>query len=109
MLQTAGVHTIAEFSNTQVVDACAYIAANAIARLREAALAQENGWLDVVMPDYTRTHCVRQGNAVLEADASPDARVLESDDVNRLVRALLISGYTSARSGRVVGRSCRAR
>ena len=86
MLQTAGVHTIAEFSNTQVVDACAYIAADAIARLREAALAQENGWLDVVMPDYTRTDCVRQGNAVLEADASTDARVLESDDVNRLVR-----------------------
>ena len=57
MLQSAGVRTVADFSDTQAVDACGYIAADAVSRLREAALARENGWLDVALPDYSHTHC----------------------------------------------------
>ena len=39
MFETAQVRTVADLSNTQAVDACGYIAADAVAKLREAAWA----------------------------------------------------------------------
>ena len=53
-------------------------------RLREAALAQANGWHRVKLPVYARLECVDRGNQVLcKRDLD---RILDSDQVNRLVR-----------------------
>ena len=70
--------------NDQPLDACGYIAADAVCRLREAALAEANGWHRMKLPDYARLECVGRGNQVLcKRDLD---RILDSDQVNRLVR-----------------------
>ena len=112
MFETAQVRTVADLSNTQAVDACGYIGADAVSRLFQAALSNiesagtpatergdivaglanpateriRNAWVDAPLPDYATVHCIRRGALVLDARASDEARVLEADDVNRLVR-----------------------
>ena len=76
--------TTSELCNDQPVDACGYIAADAVCQLREAALAETNGWYTARLPDYSSTDCIHRGNAVLRKSA--EERVLDSDEVNRLVR-----------------------
>ena len=43
-----------ELCNDQPFDACGYIAADAVCRLREAALAEASGWHRMKLPDYAR-------------------------------------------------------
>ena len=52
--------------------------------LREAALAEANGWHRMKLPDYARLECVGRGNQVLRKRDLD--RILDSDQVNRLVR-----------------------
>ena len=68
----------------QPLDACGYIAADAVCRLREAALAEANGWHRTILPDYAQQDCIHSGNKILRRRGLD--RILESDDVNFLVR-----------------------
>ena len=70
--------------NDQPLDACGYIAADAVCRLREAALAEANGWHSMKLPDYAGLECIDRGNQVLRNRNIH--RILDSDQVNRLVR-----------------------
>jgi len=72
-----------ELCNDQSFDACGYIAADAVCRLREAALAEANGWHCMELPDYARLECIDRGNQVLRKRDLH--RILDSDQVNRLV------------------------
>ena len=87
MFQQAGSQTVADLFNDQPIDACGYIAADVVCRLREAALAQGNSWLNAALPDYSKTQCVSKGNVALRRHDGHEASILESDDVNRLVRS----------------------
>ena len=73
-----------ELCNDQPVNACGYIAADAACRLREVALAKANSWHRTKLPDYARLECIDRGNQVLRK--SDLDRILDSDQVNRLVR-----------------------
>jgi len=73
-----------DLCNDQPLDACGYIAADAVCRLREAALAEANGWHRMKLPDYARLECIDRGNQVLRKRDLD--RILDSDHVNRLVR-----------------------
>ena len=84
MCREAEWKTTAELCNDQPCDACGYIAADAVCRLREAALAEANSWHDIELPDYAQLHCVDRGNQVL--GKLHDDRILDADEVNRLVR-----------------------
>ena len=73
-----------ELSNNQPLNACGFIAADAVCRLREAALAEANGWHRKKLPDYARLECIDRGNRVrCKKDLD---RILDSEEVNRLVR-----------------------
>ena len=58
--------------------------ADAVCRLREAALAEANGWHRMQSPDYARLECIDRGNRMLRKREYD--RNLNSDEVNRLVR-----------------------
>ena len=73
-----------ELCKDQPLDACGYIAADAVCRLREAALAEANGWHHMKLPDYASLECIERGNQVLRKGHLD--RILDSDQVNRLVR-----------------------
>ena len=53
-------------------------------RLREAALAEANGWHRTTLPDYAQQECIDRGNKVLRKKSLD--RILEDVEVNRLVR-----------------------
>ena len=53
-------------------------------RLREAALAEANDWHRVKLPDFACLECIDRGNQVLRKRNID--RILDSDQVNRLVR-----------------------
>ena len=72
-----------ELCNDQPLDACGYIAADAVCRLREAALSEANLWHRMQLPDYARLECIDRGNRVLRNRAHE--RILDSDQVNQLV------------------------
>ena len=74
----------ADLCNDQPLDACGYIAADAVCRLREAALSEANSWHVKQLPDYAQLECISRGNLVLGKKG--DERILESDEVNTLVR-----------------------
>ena len=84
MRQQAGWKTSADLCNDQPIDACGYIAAHVVSRSREAALAEPDSWLYATLPDYSQTQWVDCGNAILHK--RDDDRILDSDEVNRLVR-----------------------
>jgi len=73
-----------DLCNDQSFDACGYIASDVVCRLREAALAEANGWHRRKLPDYARLDCIDRGNEVLRKRNLD--RILDSDQVNRLVR-----------------------
>ena len=54
-----------ELCNDQPFDACGYIAADAVCRLREAALAEANGWHRMQLPGYGHLVCIDRGNRLL--------------------------------------------
>ena len=74
----------ADLRNDQPLDACGYIAADAVCRLRDAALSEANSWHDMQLPDYSQLSCISRGMEVLQKRG--DERILETDEVNRLVR-----------------------
>ena len=84
MCREANWQTCAELYNDQPLDACGYIAADAVCRLRSAALAELNGWHGIGLPDYSHLECIHRGNQILNMRS--DDRILNSDQVNRLVR-----------------------
>ena len=73
-----------DLCNDQPLDACGYIAADAVCRLREAALAEANGWHRMKLPDYARLECIDRGYQVLRKTNID--RILDNDQINRLVR-----------------------
>ena len=73
-----------DLCNDQPLDASGYITADAVCRLREAALAEANGWHRTTLPDYAQQECIDRGNKVLRKKGLD--RILEADEVNRLVR-----------------------
>ena len=73
-----------DLCNDQPLDACGYIAADAVCRLRDAALAEANGWHRTRLPDYAQQECIDRGNKVLRKKSLD--RILEDVEVNRLVR-----------------------
>ena len=83
MLRLAHWNISADLCNDQPLDACGYIAADAVCRLRDAALSEANSWHDIQLPDYAQLACSR-GNQVLRKRG--DHRILDTDEVNRLVR-----------------------
>jgi len=84
MCQEAKWKISKELCNDQPLNACGYIAADVVCRLREAALAEANGWHRMKLLDYARLECIDRGNRVLcKRDLD---RILNSDQVNRLVR-----------------------
>ena len=84
MCSRANWITSTELCNDQPMDACGYIAADVVCRLRDAALAETDGWHKETLPDYASHDCIYRGNAVLHKGAGD--RVLDSDEVNSLVR-----------------------
>jgi len=84
MCQEANWKTSADLDSVQPLDACGYIAADVVWRLREQALAEADSWHQLRLPDYSQQHCIEQGNNVLHK--SGDDRILEADEVNRLIR-----------------------
>ena len=84
MCRSAGFDARAELSCDQPTDACGYIAADAVVCLRDAALAEAEGWLTAALPDYKSLAAIRRGEAALRRGAAE--RVLEDVDANALVR-----------------------
>ena len=54
MLREAHWNISAELCDDQPMDACGYIAADAVCRLRDAALSEANSWHDIPLPDYAQ-------------------------------------------------------
>ena len=84
MLRLAHWNISADLCNDQPLDACGYIAADAVCRLRDAALSEANSWHDIQLPDYAQLECISRANKVLRKKG--DHRILDTDEVNRLVR-----------------------
>ena len=82
----SGVRTAAALSSDQPTDACGYIAADVVVTLRDYALASGERWFDAPLEPYTTTACVVRGNEVL-SEPSEEAQVLETKEVNQLVRS----------------------
>ena len=81
---SVGLHVRADLSCDQPTDACGYIAADAVVPLRDAALAETQGWLTATLPHYSDLSAVRRGEGVLSRDEAE--RVLQVVEVNALVR-----------------------
>ena len=84
MLRLAHWKISADLCNDQPLDACGYIAADAVCRLREAALSEANSWHDIQLPDYAQLECISRGNKALRKKG--DHRILDTNQVNSLVR-----------------------
>ena len=82
MLQRAEIQVAADLAGDQQTDACGFIAADAVQRLRQWALAEANSWWSTILPDYSTEQCISRGQRALQCAE----RVLECDQVNRLVR-----------------------
>ena len=70
----------------QTTDACGYIAADAAVKLRDAVMALGGPWLHAELGRYHTDHCVDRSNGVLGLPGG-HARVLVTEDVNKLVHA----------------------
>ena len=84
MCREAKWQTVADLSSDQPLDACGYIAADVVCRLRDIALAEGSNWHRERLPDYSQLECIHRGNRVL--NKIEDDRILDTDQVNRLVR-----------------------
>ena len=65
-----GWRTNAELCDDQPMDACGYIAADAVVRLRDAALSQANSWVHSSLPDYSALQTVMAGEEILHSAAA---------------------------------------
>ena len=63
--RSLGLHTRADLSCDQPTDACGYIAADAVVCLRDAALAEADGWLTSALPEYATLATIRRGESIL--------------------------------------------
>ena len=84
MMESLGWAVASDFDDAQQLDACGYIAADAVCALRAAALTKCNSWFDVKLRNYGSLACVKQGNEILGKPGGD--RVLDQDEINRLVR-----------------------
>ena len=84
MCEEANWETSTDLCNDQPIDACGYIAADVVCRLRDTALAEGSRWHHIQLPDYAQLKCIDRGNKVLRK--TDDDRNLDSDQVNLLVR-----------------------
>ena len=84
MCREAKWQTVADLSSDQPLDACGYIAADAVCRLRDIALAEGSNWHRERLPDYSQLQCIHRGNRVL--NKIDDDCILDTDQVNRRVR-----------------------
>ena len=84
MLRGAPWKIVADLHNDQPIDACGYIAADAVCRLRDAALSEADNWHHIQLPDYAQGECISRGNKILRKQH--DDGILDADEVNRLVR-----------------------
>ena len=82
MLQQAEMKVLANLAADQPIDACGYIASDAVQHLRHLSLAEADSWWNTRLPDYTTGDCIAKGQAVLQCGH----RILDSHEVNRLVR-----------------------
>jgi len=58
MCREASWKTSVDLRNDQPTNACGYIAADAVCRLRETALADANSWHHSPLPDYSQLQCI---------------------------------------------------
>ena len=65
LLRRAHWKTSADLYNDQPLDACGYIAADVVCRLRDAALSVANSWHHIQLPDYAQLECISRGNKLL--------------------------------------------
>ena len=84
LLRRAHWKTSADLCNDQPLDACGYIAADVVCRLRDAALSVANSWHHIQLPDYAQPECISRGNKALRKKS--EDRILDADEVNRIVR-----------------------
>ena len=80
----ANWQTSTDLCNDQPLDACGYIAADTVCRLRDAVLAEANSWRRMRLTDYVQLGCIHRGNNIL--NKRDDDRMLDADQVNHLVR-----------------------
>ena len=65
LLRRAHWKTSADLYNDQPLDACGYVAADVVCRLRDAALSVANSWHHIQLPDYAQLECISRGNKLL--------------------------------------------
>ena len=82
MLKGAEMQVRADLTGGQQKDACGFIASDAVQQLRQAAIADVNSWWSAILPDYSTVECISKGQQILQCDQ----RILDSDQVNQLVR-----------------------
>ena len=82
MLKDAEMQVRANLTGDQQKDACGFIASDAVQQLRQVAAADSNSWWSVILPDYSTVECISKGQRILQCDQ----RILDSDQVNQLVR-----------------------
>ena len=76
LCRRVGWRTRADLACDQPVDACGYIAADAVVRLRDAALSEPDGWMSAPLPDYSELACLHRGQAVLRQSSSDCSQVM---------------------------------
>ena len=86
MRRTANVDVVAELCADQPSNACGYTAAEVAVNLRSDAMAFGKQWLSTKLPEYSHDACVVRLNKELKNSDEAHARILESDEVNALVR-----------------------
>ena len=84
MLTDSPCRIVAGLYADQPLNACGYIAADAVCRLRDAALSEADSWHQIQLPDYAQGECISRGNKVL--CKQDDDRILAAEEVNILVR-----------------------
>ena len=82
MLRQAEMQVLANLAADQPMDACGYIASDAVQQLRQLSLAEADSWWNTRLPDYSTVDCIARGQSVLQCEH----RILDSHEVNRLVR-----------------------
>ena len=76
----AGLGTRADLACDQAVESRGYIAADAAARMRGAALAEKTVWMTVALPDNSALDCARRGAAALRRARHQTRAQAQGDD-----------------------------
>ena len=89
-LKALGAHVKLVAKSDQLPNACGYIAADVLVRIRVAALVKGNAWIEEQLPSYVDTSCIIQGNQLLGYDGpGSEARELNAEKINTFVRGAL--------------------